>query len=225
MAPLIIVPLLQSLFEAFSPLVRAKVTKALDKQGVDPTASGQVADRLMGIVQNVAAQAVPQPTVTGAPAAAAGGDPVVAVAAVKSDPALLAQAQAQMSDYIDQIAPMLDRIDRLEQAGWNASEESMDRAASRASNTTNDDWMAKSLVVGMLIACGLLVLFLGGVAITQIVILPSHTPTTEVWAAITGAIGTLFGLLAAIVAYRFGTSRTSSAKDFAIAELSTRRKA
>jgi hypothetical protein len=39
------------------------------------------------------------------------------------------------------------------------------------------------------------------------------SPSTEVWAAITGIIGSVFGIAGTLYAFRFGTSRTSSAKD------------
>jgi hypothetical protein len=215
------IPLIQSLIEAFSPVARAKVTKALDKQGLDPTSSGAVADSLMGIVKSLAGQGL---GVTVGPAGVAPAqpvaDPVLAVAAVKSDAALLAQAEAQFTDYLDKIAPMVDRIEKLESASWQASEESMDRAAARP---PAEDWMAKALVSGILVVSGFLILLVAGVAIAQIVLLESRTPTTEVWAALTGIIGTTLGILGTVFAFRFGTSRQSGAKDFVIAELSARR--
>lgn len=216
-------PLISSLIEAFSPLARAKVTKALDKTGMDATASGAMADSLLNIVKSLASQglgvtvgpagtpAAPQPV----------ADPLVAVATVKSSPALVAQAEQQFSDYFDQIAPMLERMERMEQSAWAASEDSMDRASKRATPPP-EDWMAKALVTGILIVSGVLIALVSGVAITQIALLPSRTPTTEVWAALTGIIGTILGILGTVFAYKFGSTRQSGTKDFAIAELSAR---
>jgi len=217
------IPLIQSLIEAFSPVARAKVTKALDKQGMDPTASGAVADSLMGIIKSLAGQGL---GVTVGPAgvtpAQPVADPVVAVATVKSDARLLAEAEAQFTDYLDKIAPMVDRIEKLEQGAWQASEDSMDRAAARQVPSA-EDWMAKALVSGILVVSGFLIVLVAGVAIAQIVLLTSRTPTTEVWAALTGIIGTTLGILGTVFAFRFGTNRQSSAKDVVIAELSARR--
>lgn len=216
-----ILPLLQSLFEAFSPVLRAKATKALDKQTGDPAVSGQVVDRLMDIVKTAAGGAA-------APGAVpiAEPDPVIAVATVKSDAKLLAQVEAEIDGYLDQIAPMLDRLERLDQVAWAASEESMDRAAER-SKGGNDDWMAKALVVGALIVCGFLILLVSAVAIIQIAMLDTRSPTTEVWAALTGIIGTTFGILGTVFAYRFSTTRQSAAKDFtnaSLADMAARRR-
>jgi len=217
------IPLIQSLIEAFSPVARAKVTKALDKQGMDPTASGAVADSLMGIIKSLAGQGL---GVTVGPAGVTPAqpiaDPVVAVATVKSDARLLAEAEAQFTDYLDKIAPMVDRIEKLEQGAWQASEDSMDRAAARQVPSA-EDWMAKALVSGILVVSGFLIVLVAGVAIAQIVLLTSRTPTTEVWAALTGIIGTTLGILGTVFAFRFGTNRQSSAKDVVIAELSARR--
>lgn len=227
MAPLaFVLPLLQSLFEAFSPVLRAKVTRALDKQTGDPAVSSQVADSLMGIVAGIAGQAgVPltTPAVPGAPApvpAAVAADPVLAVAAVKSSPALLAQAEQEIDAYLDKIAPMLDKVAALEAGAWKASEESMDRAAARASAGGNDDWMTKALVGGMLLMAGVLILFILGIAVAQV--WREGTPSTEVWAAVTGLVGAVFGIATAVFAYRFGTSRSSAAKDVAIEHLTRR---
>jgi muramidase (phage lysozyme) len=217
------VPLLQSLIEGFvDPLVRGKVGKVLDKQGVDPNpATAQIADNFMAIVKGLAAQAVPQTTITGAPAVAAATDPVVAVATVKADPKLLAMAEQQMGAVVDQMMPLLDRIDRLEQAGWAASEDSMDRAAARAANEKSDLAGPLALAaIGMVAVILLLLLVIMGVQAWK-----TGEPSV--------ALMTMFGPLAAVAfeafkglyQYRFGTTRQSAAKDFAIAELSTRRKA
>lgn len=215
-----IIPLLQSLFEAFSPILRAKVTKALDKQTGDAAVSAQVADRVLDIVRNAAGAALPADAPVAA-AAAVHSDPVVAVAAVKQSPQLLAQVEAEVESYLEQIAPLMDRMERLERAEWEATEASRDRAAERSKT---DGWdMTPTLVYGTLGFVGFLTLFACAVAVVQVV--KAGTPSTEVWAAITGLIGFATGAVISIVSYRFGSSRSSQTKDFAIAELSTRRKA
>lgn len=228
MAPaFFLVPLLQSLFEAFTPLLRAKVTKAIDKQVGDPAMSSQVVDRLMAIVQNAAGTVTQaSPGVAASVATVPEPDPVVAIATVKQDQRLLDQVEAEVTSYLDQIAPMLDRLEKYDQQAWAASEASMDSAAERSKGVSNDDWMARALVIGILGASGLLVLFVGGVAIAQIATLTTRTPTTEVWAAITGIIGTVLGILGTVFAYRFGTNRQSAAKDFtnaSLADMASRR--
>lgn len=221
MAPLI-VGLLTSLASVFTPLVQAKVTKALDKQTGDASMSAQMAAQLMEIVKQAAGQVIPGGV---APAVAAPVvDPVEAVAVVKRDPMLVAKVEQQINTFLDQMAPVLDRMERMEQAAWVASEDSMDRAAARAAPGP-DDWMAKALVIGILVTSGVLIALVSGVAITQIALLDSRTPTTEVWAALTGIIGTTLGILGTVYAFKFGSTRQSQTKDFAIAELSTRRKA
>jgi len=56
------------------------------------------------------------------------------------------------------------------------------------------------------------------------VLLESRTPTTEIWAALTGIIGTTLGVFVTVVGYRFGTSRSSGAKDAMINELAATRR-
>ncbi len=226
MAPALIMGLISSLAEIFSPLVRAKLTKALDKTTGDPTISGQIADRVIGLAQQAAAQvipgAAPPPTVSGAPASPAAVDPVVAVGTVKSNPALAAQVEAQVASYLEQIGPALDRIERMEQAAWRATEDSATAAAARHAALPPDAWdMTRTLVFGMLGWIAFLTIFVCVIAAWQTYV--NKAPSTEVWAAITGLLGTAGGIVVTIVAFRFGYSRQSGAKDALLSELATRR--
>jgi len=156
MGPLaFILPLLQSLFNVFEPLAKAKLTETMNKQVKDPIMSQQMATELMAIVKQAAGMTAPPPHTPTTPV-----DPAVqqaeqiaqaaqAVAKVKADAALLESVEHNMLDYLDRIAPVMDRISALEQQSWKASEDSMDRAAARSASG-NDDWMAKSLVMGVL---------------------------------------------------------------------------
>lgn len=219
MAPLMfIVPLLQSLATVFSPLLQQKLTKALDKQTGDKAMSEQMAMQLMAMVQQIATQG------GSALAPTAATDPVTAVAVVKGDPVLVQKAETQIADYLDKLAPVLDRLERADAQSWAASEDSMDRAHARASSSPAEDWMAKTLVLGILVVSGFLIALVAGVAITQIALLQTRTPTTEVWAALTGIVGTTLGILGTVYAFRFGTSRSSTAKDVVIAEMSAKRR-
>lgn len=216
---LFLMPLLQSLFEAFSPLLRAKVTKALDKQTGDPAVSAQVADRVLDIVKGVAGQSASAAGVEPRAAQAAATDPLVAVATVKTDPKLLAAVEAQVSDYLEQIAPMLDRLAAEDARTWAAEESSRNAAAERARGEAFDP--AAVLTYSGLAGVGAITLFVC-VAIT--VQLARGQPVgTEMWAALTGLIGWITAKAGTIYDYRFGTSRTAAAKDVVIAELTQRR--
>jgi muramidase (phage lysozyme) len=230
MAPTLIMGLLASLAEIFSPLLRAKLTKVLDKQTGDAAISGQVADRVIDFARQAAAQALPgmappPPATPGTPAPAAPSaasiDPVVAVGMVKANPALAAQVEAQVADYLEQIAPALDRIERLEAAAWEASESSMDRAAARVRDDLHDT--TQPLLYGGIAFVGVLLLFVCGVIAMQVG--RGETVGSEMWAALTGLIGWATAQVSVIYAYRFGSSRSSGAKDVVISELASKRRA
>lgn len=232
MGPALLIPLLTSLAEVFSPLLRGKLTQALDKQVKDPAMSQQMAGQIMDIVKQAAAQSgmVPaSPTAyTSAPASTPSTpvytppstvDPVVAVGIVKGSPTLTQQVEQQLSDYFDRMAPIIDRMEKLEQSAWAASEESMDRASARAKNETFDT--GPVLLFAAVIGVGLVTLFVGAAIAVQL--WQGKPVGTEVWAALTGLIGWITAKAGTIYDYRFGSSRNSQTKDFAIAELSMRK--
>jgi muramidase (phage lysozyme) len=226
MGPALLIPLIASLAEVFSPLLRGKLSGALDKQVKDPAMSQQMAGQIMDIVKQAVAQSgvVPTPVDPAAPSIpvtqpASTIDPVIAVGAVKASPLLQQQVEQQLNDYFDRMAPVLDRMEKLEQASWAASEDSMDRAAARA--RSEPDTIGQPIMAISAALVALLVVFACGIAAWQVY--QNGSPTTEVWAQIAGLIGFGTGVWVTIVSYRYGSSRTSQTKDFAIAELSTRR--
>jgi len=228
-APLMfILPLLQGLFQVFSPLLQSKLSTALNKETQDKPMADTMAQQILAIVQQVAAQAgVPLATDAAAgtatapkPAAPPANDLVAAadaIAKVKASPALVAKAEAEIEDWLAKVSPLVDKVAEFERAAWQASEESMDRAAARGASGSNDDWMALALIGGMLAMAGTLILFILGIAVAQV--WQSGTPSTEVWAAVTGLIGSVFGIAGGVFAYRFGTTRQSTAKDITSAAL------
>lgn len=228
-APLMfILPLLQGLFQVFSPLLQSKLSSALNKETQDKPMADTMAQQILAIVQQVAAQAgvplatdaaagvgtAPKPAVPPANDLVAAAD---AIAKVKASPALVAKAEAEIEDWLAKVSPLVDKVAEFERAAWQASEESMDRAAARGASGSNDDWMALALIGGMLAMAGVLILFILGIAVAQV--WQSGTPSTEVWAAVTGLIGSVFGIAGGVFAYRFGTTRQSTAKDITSAAL------
>jgi hypothetical protein len=141
---------------------------------------------------------------------------VQAVAAItqKADPVVVKSLEEQSLDYFERLAPLLDKLASYDQQTWGAEIESQNAAAARFPDTTD---FAKPLVYGVMIMCALLITLVGGIVTTQVVLSVDHVAETASWAALTGIIGTTFGILGTIYAFRFGTSRNSSAKDMVIA--------
>jgi hypothetical protein len=219
-----IVPLLQSLFSVFAPWASAKLGETLNKQVKDPVLSQQMATEMMAIVKQVAGIAsAPTPAADPAVAQAqAVAEAAQAVQVVKASPALVEKAQEDMISYIERMAPIIDRMSAMEQAAWKASEDSANAAAARYAARPPDGWdMTKTLVWGMLLMMGFLLLFVAVIASWQTIM--NNSPSTEVWAAVTGLIGFATGVSVTVYAFRFGYSRQSGAKDALLSELATRK--
>jgi hypothetical protein len=216
MFPALFIPLLTSLAGAFAPALQQKISSALGVK--DPAMASTMTTQLLDIVKGVAAGSLPPQTTpespTPVPVDPARIDPVVAVGMVKADPKLLQQAEMQIADRLALIMPVVDRIDAMERAAFQDTEDSRDRAAARAKVDGTD--MGGPLIAAMLASLGFLIVFICGVAAWQVY--KNNGPSLEVWAAITGMIGFVTGVAGTIYAYRFGSSRSSSAKDTLIAE-------
>lgn len=143
-------------------------------------------------------------------------DPVVAETAKQA-----VLAEPTISALLESLMPALDKINAYDQQAWAASEVSMDDAATRGRSDSFD--LAPMLAIGGLGLIGILVAFVCAIIVVQVWKLPAHTPTTEVWAALTGIIGWVTGVGTGIYAYRFGTNRQSGAKDVLIGQLAQRR--
>jgi muramidase (phage lysozyme) len=199
--------LLPTLLEAFSSVGKAKITKEMNRHLDDPVASAALADAIVGAAVK-ATKTV---------------NPVVAVAEVATDPAVAQQVEEDVLADLERLAPLFDKVAAHDLKVWEAEDQGRDRAATRATQSPADDWMAKALVIGVLFISGLLIIFVGAVAAVQIGFLQTRSPTTEVWAALTGIIGTVLGILGSVFAFRFGTTRNNSIKDVTMEQLSRRK--
>jgi putative chitinase len=207
MAPLALpfaIGLAKSIFEVFTPLAREKLTKEIDRHTDNPEVAAQIAN---GVIES-------------AKVATGMADPIAAVAAAKSDPLAAQQIESDALATLERLAPMLDKIAQWDREAWAAEESSREAASQRARGDPNDQdvFLTRSIVallVGLMIAIGALIGAL-------------------VWLkADSGTIGTLVGLFAAtggvIVGefktryqHRYGSSRSSGAKDVVMAELARR---
>ena len=196
-APLL-VGLGMSLIQSLAPLAAEKVTKALDKHTDHPEIGEQIVNAVVDAAK----------TATGI------ADATEAVVAAKKDPAVMEQVQQAALLTLDQMAPMLDKIDAMERQAFKDEEDSRNSAATRSASESWD--MAKWLIGGAFAMAAWLFWIISEVTLRQ---LSAGGIASEVWAAITGLIGFTTGVLVTIFSYRFGSSRSSAAKDVLISEL------
>lgn len=189
------------LASVFAPLIRSKVEKAVGTEVGKP-----LADNLLGMAQELTGKA----------------DVMEAVAIARQDPAMVETLQQAADDWFAQMAPMLDKIAALEQASWAAEVVDRDAAGVRGRADAVDIapglvWLAGGLVGGVL-------LFLMVIMAIQSWFNANHAPGIEMLTLVGPLLGTVFGVLATVYAYRFGSSRQSGAKDLVIGEMARRQK-
>lgn len=203
MFPLLI-PLASALIQAFAPLAREKISAEMNRHTTDKTIGDQIATSVIEAAKSFTGKA----------------DPIEAVAAAKVDPAIVAKVEQATLAKLDEIAPFLDKIASFESGAWAASEDSMDRAAARSANSGGPDFGA--ILVWWAVGAGTVIL-LGLFGLAAIYAFKGMSLPEMVLTLIVQTVTGILGFVALIFAYRFGTSRSSGAKDELVAQLASRR--
>ena len=196
-----------ALIKGFQPLAQEKIAKEVARHTSNPETAKQVSTALTDGVVALAQQLTEK------------ADPVEAVLVAKSNPAIMQQIEVGTMARLDELAPFLDKIHGYERDEWTASEDSMDRAAARVTAGGID---FGAILVWWSVAAGSVILVslmaLAGVYAWKGSALPEMLLTLIVQ-TVTG----ILGFIALLFAYRFGTSRSSGAKDELVAQLASRR--
>jgi len=192
--------LAQNLAAGFAPLAQEKLAKELARHTGSPQVAEQVATAMIETVQ----------------AATGKADPIEAVAAAKANPAVMQQAQDSALDTLDRLAPLLDKIAQWDQAAWAAEEAS--RSAARQHNDGeqllfDSPWLKLKFLHLLSLA---FVSFSGWFVTTN---------WRDLTPELRGAVITLMVIAGwnGVRDYWMGSSRSSSAKDAVIGELSRRK--
>ena len=221
MLPLLaLAPLVAQLISVFTPVAQARLSGALTKvTNGDKATADAMAQQLMAIAQQATGAATPLQAVAAVMSdAQAQASPVGSPAAGK----LVAQVEQQAVAWLDQMAPMLDKLSAFQREEWSAEEDSRDRAAQRDAHLDKDD-MARPLVGVGLAFLGFLILFVCAIATVQVALNETHAPSTEVWAALTGLIGVATTVVITLYTFRFGSTRESAAKTVTLSQLAVRK--
>jgi hypothetical protein len=198
-------PIAGLVVSAFSPLLQEKIGKELSRH-TDSTTAQSVAANLTSVIAKVATRETGEL------------DADEAMLRLRKDPALVAKAEAAVTNRLQELAPFIDKMEALETKERADTLAGQDAAALRAKNEAWD--MSRTLVYASLAMVMLVVVFFGAVALIQL--LRTGAIATEVWAALTGVSGTLLGIMGTIFAYRFSSTQQSSAKNAIIGELARR---
>lgn len=194
------------LIKSFAPLTQQKITEAVAKH-TDPDTAKMVGATLNQGIVDLAQQLTQK------------SDPVEATVAAAKDPQIIQRIEAATIDKLAELAPYFDKLQQYQQQEWDAQRAEQDAAAARAKS---EPWDMTRLLAYT--AAGLVSFIVVGLFALNIIIAWKGTATPETLTTLTVQMVTaVIGFMAAIVAYRFGTSRSSSAKDELVAQLAARR--
>jgi hypothetical protein len=200
MDPLSIVSLLTGVF---SPLIRAKVDKALGTEVGKP-----LVDNLLAVTQQVTGKS----------------DPLEAVAVARQNPAMVAKVEVAADDWFKQAAPFLDKLAEYDAQKWGA-EIAGKRAASEVAiaerkaglwdMTQTVVWFAAATLTGLVFA-------LLGALLYQ-----ATTGERTIDSGLLGLAGPIFmaavSAWGAIIAFRFDGTKASEAQSAALSAMVAKR--
>jgi len=178
-------PIAGILLSAFTPFLKEKLTKEIDRHTDTPGIGEQVSDVLIGAAMKATGKA----------------DPLEAVAVARQDPAIMAKIEASATEWLAQMSPLLDKMAAMEQARWTANDVSADKAAVRGQKDKVD--LAPVLVRQSGYAFGA-----AAVAVMGLLALQMYVTTDGPDPTLTGFLGILiYGVVRMMdrpSAYRFG---------------------
>ncbi len=146
-----------------------------------------------------------------------------AVSAVVNDSAKMQELQDHALDYLEKVAPFLDKIATYEQAEWTASEASVKAAAARNAESkdiplTQDRAFLVSVFILVMVAMVVLSVLWKDAIVSWLGLKDITGFSTDMQSFVIGAI--VGSALTAVIAYFLGSTKQSAAKDAAIETLS-----
>lgn len=146
-----------------------------------------------------------------------------AAAAVVDDPTKLQELQDHALDYLEKVAPFLDKLAGYEQAEWNASEASVKAAAARNVESKDiplfqDRAFIVSAFILLMVAMVVFSVLWKDAIVAKLGLKDIGGFSTDMQSFVIGAI--VGSALTAVIAYFLGTNRQSAAKDATIQTLS-----
>lgn len=190
--------LASSLIDLFSPLAKEKITKEMNRHTDNPAIGAQIANGILDMAK----------------AATGKADPMEAVVAAKADSAIVQKVEQSTLARLAEMAPLLDKIADMEKFAWAAEEASRDAASARAKGDPNDqDQFLTRSVVAILVG----LLSLSAILIGLLAYLGYDIQTiTAFFLTLGTAVATKYSTR---MDHRYGSSRSSAAKDVVIGEL------
>lgn len=151
--------------------------------------------------------------------------PVQVVAALQKaatdSPQVVQQLEDHAMDYLDKMAPVLEKLHAFDKDAWAAEEQSRGFASQRAQIDQTPD-QDRTLTWSLIVLVSMIVVALGA---AMGLLIYFDRPYGDFLSLFSGAVGVILGKYSTRVDYRYGSSRQSGAKDVLIGEMAARRKA
>lgn len=189
--------LADALIDAFTPAGREKLKGVLSKNGGDPEVAGRIVNAVVDAAKTVTKQV----------------DPMAAVVAAKSDPAVLRAVEDDALERLAKMQPLLDKIAEWESKAAEREAAEREAASARYAREMSAGAydMTKPLLGGAFVGVGIVMLTVGGIAIAQAI--KTGTVDKEILITLSGLIGWVTAKAGTIYDYRFGgVSRTTAAQ-------------
>ncbi len=208
-------PFLQAILPQVIGLFSGRAQEQISKAtGASPDAAAAFFQNLMAQVAAKAGIPIPDDP---AQAKTAAIQAVAEVTKPENAPQVAELEQGSV-EYLNHLLPVLDRLADYEKAAWQAEEASRDAAAARGRADVMD--LAPMLAVSAVALVALTLLALAAIMGIQAWFLPNHEPTTALLTLVGPLLGVVFtGAFAVVYSYRFGSSRSSAAKDVVLGEI------
>lgn len=207
----ILMSLLPSILNLFSGRAQAEISRAT---GADPAVAQQF---MQAVVDKIAGA----PVKTEAEAIAAVGTVLAAPAEVRA--AKIAELEEYSLDYVDKLAPLIDRLATLDAARWAAENEGKRTVSAIAIAERQAGLWDMTQTVVWFAACTLTVLIL---ALLGALIYQATTGQRTIDSGLLGLAGPIFmasvAAWGAVIAFRFDGNKQSEAQNATIAQMSAR---
>ena len=191
--------LAKSAISAFTPLAQEKIVKEIARHTDKP----ELADQIGRAIVETAV------TATGIK------DPMAAVVEAKKDPTVMQQLETTALVKLDELMPMLERLNQWDRDA--SADEEASKTAAAARLNSQDELLTKSIIAllaGVIVGLGALAAGLAAMGVDVQTIIGALL-------MLVGVVGSKFGTR---YDYSYGSSRGSAAKDVLTAEMARRPK-
>ena len=137
--------------------------------------------------------------------AAPDADPLEAVAIARQNPEMIAKVEQSTTDYLNQMAPLLDKLAQNDKDTAALDEISRDAGAARGRQDSTD--LGPLIATYIFRMCAATFVVLGAIMGIQAWFLPTHEPSTAMLTLVGPLLGGMFGSLAAMICFSLRKTR------------------